>query len=241
MTRIGQISAGKMMDVKIYPAMKGLDGIDIKRHVFVVMDILRASNTIVCLMEKGATHVRVVGEVDEAYKLKEHGYVLIGERLGNTIPGFDLDNSPYKISRQNWNGKKVVLTTTNGTRALVAVQDGFRVAIGSFRNIDAVCQYAKAFDRPIALIPVGDRGTPMLEDELCAEAMLNRLKGESVDWKRIQEAILEKVEMDIGKMGETYRKDALLSTSPNETDIIPVLHDGLVLRREYEKTKGYSP
>ncbi len=222
------------MDVKIYQAMKGLDGIDIKRHVFVVMDILRASNTIICLMEKGATDVRVVGEVDEAYKLKEHGYVLIGERLGNTIPGFDLDNSPYKISQQNWNGKKVVLTTTNGTRALVAVQGGFRVAIGSFRNIDAVCRYVKGFDRPIALVPVGDRGTPMLEDELCAEAMLNRLKGESVDWKRIQEAILEKVEMDVGKMGETYRKDALLSTSPNETDIIPVLHDGLVLRREYE-------
>jgi hypothetical protein len=42
------------------------------------------------------------------------------------------------------------------------------------------------------------------------------------------------VKMDVGKMGETYRKDALLSTSPNETDIIPVLHDGLVLRREYE-------
>ncbi len=222
------------MDVKIYQAMKGLDGIDIKRHVFVVMDILRASNTIICLMEKGATDVRVVGEVDEAYKLKEHGYVLIGERLGNTIPGFDLDNSPYKISQQNWNGKKVVLTTTNGTRALVAVQGGFRVAIGSFRNIDAVCRYVKGFDRPIALVPVGDRGTPMLEDELCAEATLNRLKGESVDWKRIQKAILEKVEMDVGKMGETYRKDALLSTSPNENDIIPLLHDGLVLRRRYE-------
>ncbi len=229
------------MDVKIYSAMKGLDRIDIKRHVFVVMDILRASNTIICLMEKGATEVRVVGKVDEAHKLKEHGYVLIGERLGNTIPGFDLDNSPYKISQQNWNGKEVVLTTTNGTRALVAVQDGSRVVIGSFRNIDAVCRYVKGFDRPIALVPVGDRGTPMLEDELCAEAMLNRLKGQSVDWKSIQEAILEKVEMDIGKMGETYRKDALLSTSPNETDIIPVLHDRLMLRREYEKTKGYSP
>jgi 2-phosphosulfolactate phosphatase len=222
------------MDVKIYQAMRGLDEIDIKRHVFVVMDILRASNTIICLMEKGATDVRVVGEVDEAHKLKEHGHVLIGERLGNTLPGFDLDNSPYKISQQNWSGKKIVLTTTNGTRALVAVQDGFRVTIGSFRNIDAVCRYVKGFDRPIALVPVGDRGNPMLEDELCAEAMLNRLKGKSVDWKRIQKAILEKVEIDVGKMGETYRKDALLSTSPNETDIIPVLHDRLMLRREYE-------
>jgi phosphosulfolactate phosphohydrolase-like enzyme len=219
------------MHVRIYSAMRGLDRIDIKRQVFIVMDILRASNTIICLMEKGATDVRVVGEVDEAYKLKERGHVLIGERLGNTLPGFDFDNSPYKISQQNWNGKKIVLTTTNGTRALVAVQDGFRVAIGSFRNIDAVCRYVKGFDRPIALVSVGDRGTPMLEDELCAEAMLNRLKGQSVDWNSIQEAILEKVKIDVGKMGETYRKDALLSTSPNETDIIPVLHDGLVLRR----------
>lgn len=223
------------MDVKIYQAMKGLDGIDIKRYVFVVMDILRASNTIICLMEKGATDVRVVGEIDEAYKLKERGYVLIGERLGNTLPGFDFDNSPYKISQHNWDGKKIALTTTNGTRALVAVQDGFRVAIGSFRNIDAVCRYVKGFDHPIALMPVGDRGRPMLEDELCAEAMLKRLRGESVDWKSIQEAILEKVKMDVGKMGETYRKDALLSTSPNETDIIPVLHDRLMLRRQIEE------
>ena len=218
------------MEVKIYSAMAGIDRILVEHCVFVVMDILRASNTIIRLMEKGATEVKVVGEVDEAYRLKEHGYSLVGERLGKTLPGFDFDNSPYKIGQHDWSGKKVVLTTTNGTRALVAVQNGFRVVIGGFRNIDAVCQYVKVLGRPVALAPVGDRGTPMLEDELCAEAMLNRIKNQPVDWREMKEAILEKAEKNVGSMGETYQKDALLSVSPNETDIVPVLHDGLVLR-----------
>ena len=141
------------MEVKIYSAMKGIERVDIKQHVFVVMDILRASNTIIRLMEKGASEVKVVEEVDEAHKLKQHGYFLIGERLGKTIPGFDFDNSPHKIGQHDWSGRKVVLTTTNGTRALVSVQDGFKVVIGSFRNIDAVCKYVKNFDKPIALMP----------------------------------------------------------------------------------------
>ena len=210
--------------------MAGIDRIAIERHVFVVMDILRASNTITRLMEKGATEVKVVGEVEEAYRLKEHGYSLVGERLGKTLPGFDFDNSPYRIGQHDWSGKKVVLTTTNGTRALVAVQNGFRVVIGGFRNIDAVCRYVKGLGRPVALVPVGDRGKPMLEDELCAKAMLNRIRNQPVDWQEMKEAILEKAERNAGSMGETYRKDALLSVSPNETDIVPVLHDGLVLR-----------
>ncbi len=218
------------MQVAIYSAMKGIDRVDIEQHIFVVMDILRASNTIIHLMERGASSVKVVGEVDEAYRLKQHGYSLIGERLGKTIPGFDFDNSPYRIGQRDWSGKKVALTTTNGTRALVAVQNGFKVVIGSFRNIDAVCQYVKNFDKPIALTPVGDRGNPMLEDELCAEAMLNRMKNQPVDWRDMQEAILKKAEGEIGEMEETYRKDALLSISPNETDIVPVLHHDLVLR-----------
>ena len=217
------------MEVKIYSAMAGIDRIAIERHVFVVMDILRASNTITRLMEKGATEVKVVGEVEEAYRLKEHGYSLVGERLGKTLPGFDFDNSPYRIGQHDWSGKKVVLTTTNGTRALVAVQNGFRVVIGGFRNIDAVCRYVKGLDRPVALMPVGDRGTPMLEDELCAKAMLNRIRNQPVDWQEMKEAILQKAERNVGSMGETYRKDALLSVLPNETDIVPVLHDGLVL------------
>ena len=219
------------MEVEIFSAMSGLDKIYRKHYVFVVMDILRASNTILCLMEKGADAVKVVSELDEAYELKRQGYALIGERVGNPLPGADFDNSPYKISQHDWQGKSVVLTTTNGTRALVAVQDGFSVVIGSFRNIDAVCHYAENLNRPVALVPVGDRGNPMLEDELCAQAMLKNLRNEPIDWQGIRNKILEKVEKSIGKMGETYRKDALLSISPNQTDIIPLLHDGLILRK----------
>jgi len=218
------------MQVTIYSAMDGIDQVDIKNHVFVVMDILRASNTILRLMERGASEIKVVGEADEARQLKQHGYSLVGERLGKTIPGFDFDNSPYKIGQHDWSGKKVALTTTNGTRALVAVQNGFKVVIGSFRNIDAVCQYVKDFDKPVALTPVGDRGKPMLEDELCARAMLSRMRNEPVDWREMQEAILKKAEKNVGEMEETYLKDALLCVSPNETGIVPVLYDDLVLR-----------
>jgi len=218
------------MEVTIYSAMQGVDRVDIEQHVFVVMDILRASNTIICLMEKGASEVRVVGEVDEAYELKQHGYSLVGERHGRIVPGFDFDNSPYKVSHHDWSEKKVVLTTTNGTRALVTVQNGFRVVIGSFRNIDAVCQYVKSLGYPVALLPAGDQGTPMLEDELCARAMLSRIRNEPVDWQKMREAVFEKAERNVGTRGETYLRDALLSVSPNKTDIVPVLHDGLVLK-----------
>jgi len=70
----------------------------------------------------------------------------------------------------------------------------------------------------------------MLEDELCARAMLSRMRNEPVDWREMQEAILKKAEKNVGEMEETYLKDALLCVSPNETGIVPVLYDDLVLR-----------
>src|SRR5690242_5734390 len=96
---------------------------DLRGGVAVVIDVLRATSTIVQALAAGATSVVPCGEIDEARAIAAKaapGSVLLGgERKGVTIPGFDLGNSPGDYTSDVVTGKKLIFTTTNGTRALL--------------------------------------------------------------------------------------------------------------------------
>jgi 2-phosphosulfolactate phosphatase len=222
------------MEIKILSALKGIHSIPVSEYIHVVIDVLRASSTILCLMENGAEEVKVVETPEEALQFKDKGYILVGERGDQFLEGFDFDNSPYAVKQHCWQGKRVVVTTTNGTRALYAVRQGFEVVVGGFRNINAVAEYLKERDRPIAIIPIGNLGEPRIEDELCAIALRSLIQGKSVEWERINREILEEKANKIHRLGENYRKDVELSLTVNATRIIPTLGENLALyKQEY--------
>ena len=223
------------MEIKILSALKGIQFIPVSEYIHVVIDILRASSTILCLMENGAEEVKVVGTPEEALHFKDKGYILVGERGDQFLEGFDFDNSPYAVKQYCWQGKLVVVTTTNGTRALYAVRQGFEVLVGGFRNISAVAKYLKERDHPVAIIPIGNLSEPRIEDELCAIALRSLIQGKAVEWETIIREIMEEKANKIHRLGENYRKDVEISLTVDATRIIPTLGRDLILyRREYD-------
>jgi 2-phosphosulfolactate phosphatase len=163
------------IDVYLLPVL--VEPAELTGKTVVVIDVLRATTTIVQALASGAEQVVPCLEVEEAQRLAaETGSqaVLGGERGGRQIPGFDLGNSPAEYSRERVGGKTVVFTTTNGTRAMLRCKAAQRVLIGAFVNFSAVCREL-AGGEPIALVCAGTDGHVTREDTLLAGAIVDDL------------------------------------------------------------------
>ena len=148
----------------------------------VVIDVLRATTTIVHAMAAQAREIIPCLEVDEARRMAANRLnsdtVLGGERDGEPIDGFDLGNSPAEYSAYAVAGKTIVFTTTNGTKAMRQCHLASRVLIGAFVNLSAVCQAISTdmeLDTRIDLLCAGTRGEITREDALLAGAIVNEL------------------------------------------------------------------
>jgi 2-phosphosulfolactate phosphatase len=147
--------------------------------VAVVVDVLRATTTIVHALAAGCSAVRPCDAVEEARALAgalPAGRVLLGgERDGRPLPGFDLGNSPREYNAAVCRGLTLVLTTTNGTRALLRAAEAERALLAAFVNYSAVCEQLRAEERPLHVICAGDGGCVALEDAVLAGALVDFL------------------------------------------------------------------
>src|SRR5262249_37579059 len=100
-----------------------------------------------------------------------------GDGRGSPPPGFDRGNSPAEYTPDRVRGRTVVFTTTNGTRALLALQGARRVAVGGFVNAAAVARWAAAEPGDVLLVCAGEKGRFCLEDAVCAGLLVSRLTG----------------------------------------------------------------
>lgn len=147
--------------------------------VVIVIDALRASVTMTAALAHGALRILPVLTVDEARgaagKLERGTFLLGGERGGQRIEGFDLDNSPLGYTAERVRGKTIVFTTTNGTASLLHARLAARVLVGSFANLSAVCDAVAADPRPVHILCAGTRDEVSLDDCLPTGAMVERL------------------------------------------------------------------
>lgn len=161
--------------VKIHPLPAQIEPGELAGGVAVVIDVLRASTTIVVALANGAARVAPCGDTETARRLAAEdttGNTLLGgERGGVKIEGFDLDNSPASYSRDRVAGKTIVFTTTNGTAALLKTDGAARVLIGALVNRQAVVETLHADGRPVHLICAGTDGRLTSEDLLGAAAI----------------------------------------------------------------------
>ncbi len=136
----------------------------------VAIDVLRATSTIAVALFCGAEEVIPCAEVEEALQYRQDkNVVLAGERKGQIIPGFDYTNSPHDLSKINLEGKKVVLTTSDGTRLITYAAAAEKVLIASTLNYEAVAQAILGFGGDWALIGAGSSGDFRPEDKVgCA-------------------------------------------------------------------------
>jgi 2-phosphosulfolactate phosphatase len=153
--------------------------------VAVVVDVLRATTVMIEALAAGCAAVIPCGEIDAAKKvaagLPAGSALLAGERGGLPIPGFDLGNSPEEFTRDVCQGKTLVMTTTNGTRAILASLEADRVYVASFANLRATsdeisAQFLKKdHRRSVHIVCAGTEGHISLEDSLLAGALTSQI------------------------------------------------------------------
>jgi 2-phosphosulfolactate phosphatase len=151
----------------------------IRGRFAVVIDTLRATTVIAAALAAGAARVLPVAEVEDALKVYK-GYgageaLLCGERGGNPIPGFHLGNSPLEYTPEVVRGKTLVMTTTNGTRAILAAVGAARLALGAMANASAVAAAAVASGLDVTIVCAGTKGFFTLEDILTAGAIVDAM------------------------------------------------------------------
>jgi 2-phosphosulfolactate phosphatase len=156
-----------------------------QKAVAIVVDALRASATITCILQGGAAEVVVVKEVDEAYAYRDAfpGTLLVGERGGLKVDGFDFGNSPTEIRRADVRGKQVAFTSTTGAQRLVDCLGASAITVGTTINASAVARQvstmALAEQVPIVIIPAGlatDPSVVAVEDWLGATVLAAHLR-----------------------------------------------------------------
>ena len=148
----------------------------------IVVDVLRATSTIAQALSSGYRRVLCCAEVWEAEELRTRtgAVVLAGERRCVRIPGFDFGNSPREFLEPA--GDTVVLTTTNGTRALVTASERCeRVVAACLLNLDAVVAAAREAGEDVAVFCAGVGGAFTIDDAYCAGRIVERLSGDLSD------------------------------------------------------------
>jgi 2-phosphosulfolactate phosphatase len=143
----------------------------------VVIDVIRATSTIVAALAHNADGVQAVAGLDEAFALKAQNpdVLLAGERKGQALPGFDLGNSPEDFTAQRVMGRPIVLTTTNGTQALAACRGARAVVTASFLNLDAVATRLREIGPPWIILCAGCNGEFGVDDAIVAGALAEAL------------------------------------------------------------------
>lgn len=153
----------------------------LENKVVVVIDMLRATSVIVTALANGAKEVIPMLTVEESFEKKEELLrkgiepLLGGERKAIKIDGFNFSNSPLEYTEKEVNGKSVILSTTNGTRAINLSLKAERVLIGAMINAKAVVELIKEINKDVVFINAGTNGEFSMDDFICAGYMISLL------------------------------------------------------------------
>jgi len=170
------------MNIRFYATLEQAEKEALQNASVVIIDVLRASSTIVAAIENGADKIIPIADVETASRLvrptERDKKLLAGERKCCPVPGFDLSNSPEEFAPDRVRGKTIVFTTTNGTRAIAAAAKASRVLMCALTNVRAVAA-ALRDDGDVVILCCGAEGSVAAEDLFCGGVLLASL-GEAV-------------------------------------------------------------
>ena len=170
-----------------------ISGAKSSRGLAVIIDVFRAFTTAAYVMANGAECIIPVGSLKEAFRLRrEHmDWVLMGERGGRRVEGFDYGNSPHEVNLADFTGRTVIQTTGAGTQGVVSATGADTVLLGSFVMAEAIVKYIQRADpEVVSLVAMGSVGVkPSEEDESCAAYIEGRLRGEHPDFEEMKRRI----------------------------------------------------
>lgn len=166
----------KWVGVCISPAL--IDQFELDNAIVVVIDVLRATTSMCVAFGHGVRSMIPVLTTDEGLEYKRQGYLTAGERDGEQVEGFDFGNSPFSFMSDDLRGKDIVITTTNGTKAIKAAValNAMEIVIGAFPNLTVLCNYLVERNENVVLVCSAWKDKPNLEDTIFAGAVVNRLR-----------------------------------------------------------------
>lgn len=192
---------------------------EVEGRTAVVIDVIRATSCMVEGLANGARGIFPTVEPENAIKLASdlgrEDTLLCGERKGLKIEGFDLGNSPAEFSREVVEGKQLVMSTTNGTRAFLAVEDAERILTVAFLNLSAAAAVLKDV-QDLVVVCAGKEDRFSMDDALCAGILLKKLLDDREDGVVLNDAarvvmdLAEKYEPSEGFLRSTAAGQALV-------------------------------
>lgn len=234
------------MQIEVIASVNEARSDDMAGKTVLVIDVLRATSNMVTGLAHGSLGIVPVETVQQAKNLQEPGCLLGGERNCRKLAGFDLGNSPFEYMQNSVAGRKILMTTTNGTRAVQKTNRAHTVFACSLLNVTACAEAALATGRDIYILCSGTQDVFSLEDGLCAGMLVDELQ-------RLQPGRLEVNDFGLAMQAcyvqnKNRLKEALLTCSngkrliklgfkndidycsqPNLFKVVPVLQDGVLL------------
>jgi len=233
------------IEVCLTPAMIHL--FDPKGKIVVVTDIFRASSSMVSGLARGIKKIKPVAKVAESVIWHEKGFLRAGERNGVKVEGFDLGNSPFEFMDEQYSNKSIVMTTTNGTKAIHVAEAADEILIGAFLNLAAVGEYLQHNNsKDVLIICAGWKNHFSMEDTLFAGALATLLLADyeiEGDASLAAITLYEAAKSDLYAYlqnaghakrlsGLNFEKDIRFCLECNRFTNLPVIVNGFIKNRE---------
>lgn len=232
----------------VFFSLNSFNETELRDKTSVVIDVLRASTSIVTSLMNGANAVIPVSDMGEASKIAmnvdSEKYLLCGEKDGIKIDGYDLGNSPLEYTRKVVEGKKLIFNTTNGTKAIKKTFGSSNICVASFLNVSAIVDYLKTQNNDIVLVCAGWKGRLAFEDILLAGNIIHKLSDGNIpdksrDGVRVAYSLFDAYGDDLlSAILKTNHAERLkLLSEPGDieyccqtdiTDIVPTLNEGMI-------------
>lgn len=242
----------KLVEVCFTPDIYGY--FENKFEIVVVIDVLRATSAICSAIHNGVNSIVPVSTVEEAMTYKEKGFIVGAERQGEIVEGFDIGNSPFSYMDPKLKGKDIVLTTTNGTRAINIAREAPTVVIGSLINLNYLVEWLLQENKNVLCLCSGWKGNFNLEDTICGGAIADELlktgrytsdEDSSVAAKYLYQSAKGNYFGFLKSSSHRRRlkrlnlnEDVKFCLTPNQMNVIPVLKDGKIVKMEVEQLTG---
>lgn len=243
---MGEMSSGNIRKVEVVfsPVLFPVY-FDDRDCVVVVIDVFRATSAICAAFESGIDSLIPVATLEEAIEYKQKGFKVGAERNAEVVEGFDFGNSPLTFKDGKFKNESLVLTTTNGTKAVEMAKGAYKVVIGAFTNLSALCDYIEKEDKDVLLLCAGWKDRFNLEDTLFAGAVVERLS-ENLRFNNLSDSSIASKDMYkhakhdmFSFLGESsHRKrlsrlnmeeDIIYCLGIDKTDIVPVLEGDVLV------------
>lgn len=225
------------MNIKI---LHMIEGAKQATGVTVIIDVFRAFSVEAYLMNSNVEKIIPVGDMQIAYdyKKKNPEVILVGERHGKILPGFDFGNSPSQLQGADLAGKTVIHTTSAGTQGIANAKGADVILTGSLVNANAIAKYIlKNKYQDVSLVCMGlEATTPTEEDTMCAEYIKSILEGNPMELKDK----IEKLKVtsgakffDLSQQDVFPERDFYLCTDVDKFDFVLKLgNDGVIKKVE---------